>query len=397
MVNSRVEPWLVIIGLGEDGMAGLSAARQSELANAEIIFGGPRHLALADAGERGRPWPIPFSVEPVLAARGRKVVVLASGDPFWFGAGSLLAASLGPEEWIARPAPSTFSLAANRLGWRLEHAACMALHAAPFERLQPVLHNKQRVICLLRDAASAGSLAGWLSRRGFGASTLYVMEALGGPRERIRSVVAEQFAYTDIMAPVAVAIAVSGSAGLSHASGLPDTVFRHDGQITKRPVRALTLSALAPRPDELLWDIGAGSGSISLEWCLAGGRAIAVEARTERIANIQANARAFGLEPRMEIVEGQAPDALEGLPAPDAVFIGGGGSAALLDYVWDTLSPGTRIVANSVTLETETLLATWYGQKGGDLLRIELASAAPLGTMRGWVPARPIVQWSVTR
>ncbi|OUI86421.1 precorrin-6y C5,15-methyltransferase (decarboxylating) subunit CbiE [Acetobacter tropicalis] len=397
MVNSRVEPWLVIIGLGEDGMAGLSAARQSELANAEIIFGGPRHLALVDAGERGRPWPIPFSVEPVLAARGRKVVVLASGDPFWFGAGSLLAASLEPEEWIARPAPSTFSLAANRLGWRLEHAACMALHAAPFERLQPVLHNKQRVICLLRDAASAGSLAGWLSHRGFGASTLYVMEALGGPRERIRSVVAEQFAYTDIMAPVAVAITVSGSAGLGRASGLPDTVFRHDGQITKRPVRALTLSALAPRPNELLWDIGAGSGSISLEWCLAGARAIAVEARKERIANIQDNARTFGLEHRIQIVEGRAPDALEGLPAPDAVFIGGGANAALLDYVWNVLSPGTRIVANGVTLETETLLATWYGQKGGDLLRIELASAAPLGTMRGWVPARPIVQWSVTR
>lgn len=397
MANSPADPWLIIIGLGEDGMAGLPAARQTELANAELIFGGARHLALVDAGDRGCPWPVPFSIDPVLAARGRKVAVLASGDPFWFGAGTRLAANLSPEEWIAHPAPSTFSLAASRLGWALEHVACIALHAAPFERLKPVLHSKGRIICLIRDGSAVGSLAKWLTEQGFGSSTFHIMEALGGPQERIRTVKCQQFAYTDVRAPVAVAITLCGPAGLSRASGLPDNTFLHDGQITKRPIRALTLSTLAPRPGDLLWDIGAGSGSISLEWCLASGQAIAVEPRADRTANIRASASALGVEPVIQVVEGRAPQILHDLPAPDAVFIGGGATSTLLEYVWETVPSGTRIVANGVTLETEALLATWYGHKGGDLLRIELANAAPLGTMQGWLPARPIVQWSIVR
>ncbi|MCE0745175.1 precorrin-6y C5,15-methyltransferase (decarboxylating) subunit CbiE [Acetobacter sicerae] len=391
------EPWLVIIGIGEDSMAGLSASCQAELARAEVIFGGPRHLALVEADDRGRAWPVPFSVEPVLAERGRRVVVLASGDPFWFGAGASLAARLNPGEWVSYPAPSTFSLAANRLGWRLEQVSCLGLHAAPFERLGPVLQANGRAICLLRDGPAVGNLAQWLVGRGYGTSTLHVMEALGGPRERIRTVLAENFAFTDVAAPVAIAIAMSGPQGLSRASGLPDNIFLHDGQITKRPIRALTLSALAPRPGEILWDVGAGSGSVSVEWCLAGGRAIAVEIRADRAANIRANAKALGVDHLLRVVEGAAPDALDGLPDPDAVFIGGGGRAALLDHLWAVLPPGTRIVANGVTLETEALLALWHGQKGGELLRIELAKAAPLGSMRGWSPARPVVQWSVTR
>lgn len=378
-------------------MAGLPAARHAELARAEVIFGGPRHLALVNAGDRGRAWPVPFSVEPVLAERGRRVAVLASGDPFWFGAGATLAARLEPGEWLAHPAPSTFSLAASRLGWRLEQVSCLGLHAAPFERLTPSLSAQGRAICLLRDGPAAGALARWLVGRGFGASALHVMEALGGPRERIRTVGAADFAFTDVAAPVAVAIAMSGAPGLGRASGLPDETFIHDGQITKRPVRALTLSALAPRPGERLWDLGAGSGSISAEWCLAGGRAVAVETRADRAATIRANAQALGLDHLLRIVEGEAPAALAGLPPPDAVFIGGGAHAALLDHLWALLPPGTRIVANGVTLETETLLAAWHGQKGGELLRIELATAAPLGSMRGWRPARPVVQWSVTR
>ena len=391
------EPWLVIIGVCEDSMAGLSASCQAELARAEVIFGGPRHLALVKADDRGRSWPVPFSVEPVLAERGRRVVVLASGDPFWFGAGASLATHLDPDEWVSYPAPSTFSLAANRLGWRLEQVSCLGLHAAPFERLGPALQANGRAICLLRDGPAVGNLAQWLVGRGYGTSTLHVMEALGGPRERIRTVLAEDFAFTDVAAPVAVAIAMSGPQELSRASGLPDNTFLHDGQITKRPIRALTLSALAPRPGEILWDIGAGSGSVSVEWCLAGGQAIAVEIRTDRAENIRTNARALGVDHLLRVVEGGAPDALDGLPDPDAVFIGGGGHAALLDHLWAVLPPGTRIVANGVTLETEALLALWHGQKGGELLRIELAKAAPLGSMRGWSPARPVVQWSVTR
>ncbi|WP_029605864.1 bifunctional cobalt-precorrin-7 (C(5))-methyltransferase/cobalt-precorrin-6B (C(15))-methyltransferase [Kozakia baliensis] len=392
------EPWLAIIGIGEDGMAGLSAACHAELASAEVIFGGPRHLALVNAGDRGRAWPVPFSVEPVFAERSRRrVVVLASGDPFWFGAGAILAAQLEAGEWRSYPSVSTFSLMANRLGWRLEQSCCFGLHAAPFERLLPVLHTGAHILCLLRDGPAVAALAQWLVARKFGSSTLHIMEALGGPRERIRAIRANECALKDIAAPVAVAIAVAGGHGLSRASGLVDDSFVHDGQITKRPIRALTISALAPRPGELLWDLGAGSGSISVEWCLTGGRAIAVEARLDRVVNIHTNTHAFGLDHRLRIVEGEAPVALTELPDPDAVFIGGGASAELLDYLWRRLPIGTRIVANGVTLETETLLAIWQEQKGGELLRIELAHAAPLGSMRGWRPARPIMQWSVIR
>jgi len=385
--------------VGEDSPAGLGEASRAALERAEYVFGAPRHLALVGLTDspRARLWPVPFSVEPVLALRGQGVAVLASGDPFWHGAGASLAAHLEPAEWRTWPAPSTFSLAAARLGWRIEETACLGLHAAPFARLMQHLHDGGRAICLLRDGASAWELAGWLTGRGFGGSTLHVLEALGGERERIRTALAEAFALDDVAAPVAVAIEMRGGLGLARASGLPDTLFAHDGQITKRPVRALTLSALAPRPGELLWDLGAGSGSISVEWCLAGGRAIAVERTPERAANTRANALSFGVEHRLAVQEGDSAALLASLPAPHAVFIGGGAGEALLEAVWERLTPGARLVANAVTLETEALLALWHGQHGGDLLRIELAAAAPLGTMRGWVPARPVVQWSVAR
>ncbi|NHX27184.1 precorrin-6y C5,15-methyltransferase (decarboxylating) subunit CbiE, partial [Escherichia coli] len=299
-------PWLSLIGITEDGLPGLSDASRRALAEAEIVFGGPRHLDLAGLADRGRAWPVPFSVEPVLAERGRKVAVLVSGDPFWHGAGGSLAAHLAPGEWRAFPAPSTFSLAAARLGWRIETTVCIGLHAAPFERLVPVLAPGRQVICLLRDGSAAGDLARWLTARGFGPSKLHVLECLGGPRERLRQTRAQDFALPDVAAPVAVAITAAGAPGLPRASGLPDDMFTHDGQITKRPVRALTLSALAPRAGELLWDIGGGSGSVSVEWALAapGGRAITIEPRADRCANIRANAVAFGLDHRIEVIHG---------------------------------------------------------------------------------------------
>ena len=391
------DPWICFIGIGEDGLDGLSPPSRDALARSEIVFGGPRHLKLAEVGARGRPWPVPFSVDPVLDCRGRRVAVLASGDPFWHGAGGSIAARLSIGEWTAFPSPSTFSLAAARLGWRLEDVSCLGLHAAPFETLISHLVPEQKAICLLRDGAAAGALAAWLTRRGFGASHLCVMEALGGPSERIRETRADCFGLTDVAAPAVVAIAASGAMGLSRAAGLPDGDFIHDGQMTKRPVRALTLSALAPRPGELLWDIGAGSGSISVEWCLAGGRALAIEARADRAANIRANAAAFGVTHRMTVIEGRAPTALRALSAPNAVFVGGGGISTLFEALWETIREGTRLVANAVTLETEALLLDEQNRRGGDLLRIELAQAAPLGSMRGWVPARPVVQWSVVR
>ncbi|QYZ71462.1 precorrin-6Y C5,15-methyltransferase (decarboxylating) subunit CbiT [Neotabrizicola shimadae] len=390
------DPWLTILGIGEDGLNGLSEASRAALAGAEVIFGGPRHLALAGAGEKGRDWPVPFSVAPVLAERGRPVVVLASGDPFWFGAGGSLMASLSPGEWVARPVAGTFSLMAARLGLRLEDCACLGLHAAPFERLVPVLARGVTALVLLRDGAAVPALAAWLAGHSWGASRLTVMEALGGSAERIRQAGAEGFDLEGIAAPVAVAIQAQGE-GLSRASGLPDDLFRSDGQMTKRPVRALALSALGPRPGELMWDIGAGSGSISVEWCLAGGRALAIEQKPERAANIRANAASFGLTHRLSVVEGEAPAALSGLEPPQAVFIGGGGDEALMSHLWDRLARGTRIVAHGVTLETEALFARWHGLHGGELMRVDIARAAPLGRMTGWVPARPVVQWSVTR
>lgn len=395
-----MQPWLSLIGIGEDGLSGLTAASRAALDEADIVFGGPRHLALAGVGERGQPWSLPFSVAPVLEQRGRKVAVLASGDPFWFGVGGTLAAHLEPSEWRAFPAPSTFSLIAARLGWRLEETTCLGLHAAPFSRLRTHLCEGARLICLVRDGAAVRALGTWLDENGFGASAAHVCAAMGGSDAQVVRCVAAELTDTETGPLVAVALDVRGGRGPIRASGLPDEAFSHDGQITKRPIRALTLSALAPRRGEHLWDIGSGSGSIAIEWLLAtgpDGRASAIEPRADRAATIAANAHAFGVEDCLQLVEGKAPEALAGLPVPHAVFIGGGGSAPLLEALWSLLPAGTRIVANGVTLETEALLADWSARHGGTLMRIELAQAQPLGGMRGWTPARPIVQWSVVR
>ncbi|MFT8585195.1 precorrin-6y C5,15-methyltransferase (decarboxylating) subunit CbiE [Acetobacter papayae] len=395
-------PWLSVIGMGEDRLEALPPASRAALDEAEVVFGAPRHLALAglEASSRARLWPVPFSVEPVLALRGRKVVVLASGDPFWHGAGGSLCTHLTPGEWRAYPAPSTFSWVAARMGWRLEETPCLGLHAAPFERLVPSLYHGGQAICLLRDSKAPEELAHWLEQRGFGLSTLHVMEALGGAYERIRTTRANSFDLTDIQAPVAVALSMTGSgphtAGLPAGFGLSDDLFAHDGQITKSPIRALTLSALAPRRGEVLWDLGAGSGSISVEWCLSGGRACAVERDPERCARIRANAARFGVEHRLSVLQADTNSTLPQM-LPSAVFIGGGASEALLARVWEQVPAGTRFVINAVTLETETLLATWHARAGGSLLRIELAHSQPLGRMRGWSPSRPVVQWSVIR
>lgn len=387
------DPWLTIIGLGEDGPASLSPASREALVAAAIIVGGPRHLALVDAGEKGHPWPIPFDASPVLEHRGQPTVVLASGDPFWFGAGGSLMARLSPGEWVSHPAPSTFQLAANRLGWRLEETLCLGLHAAPFTRLRPVLGKGVRVICTLRDGAAVGELAVWLRKNGNPNARLTVLERLGGPHERVT----QGLPAEPIGAPVSVAIEATDT-GLPRASGLPDDLFQHDGQITKRPVRALTLSALAPRPGEVLWDIGTGSGSIGIEWLLAGGaRVEALEADPSRAARARGNVEAFGLSHRHRLTEARAPDRLADLPAPDAVFIGGGASDNLLTRLWDLIPPGTRLVMNAVTLETEALVLDWSARHGGSLLKIELSEATALGRKRGWKSALPILQWSVTR
>jgi len=346
-------------------------------------------------------WPVPFAegVPLLMRFRGRRVTVLASGDPFWYGAGSVLARHMEPGEWRALPAPSTASLAAARLGWPLERVTCLGLHAAPLTRLRPHLAPGARLIVLLRDGDAVGSLAEWLTAQGFGASVLWVMEALGGPRERIRQARADEMALADITHPVCVALEVAGEgAGLSSVPGRPDDLFDHDGQISKAPVRALTLAALAPRAGEHLWDIGAGSGAISIEWLLAHPQtaATAIEAVPERAARARANAERLGAH-RLEVVEGRAPEALDGLATPQAVFIGGGLSEPLLADLWARLPAGVRVVANAVTLESEALLARRHAAHGGRLMRLDISEAAPLGTKRGWRAAYPIQQWSVTR
>ncbi|MEJ2410201.1 MAG: precorrin-6y C5,15-methyltransferase (decarboxylating) subunit CbiE [Novosphingobium sp.] len=401
MADPLSERWLTIIGIGENGTDGLIGAARAALADAELVMGPPRHLSLL--GPLNCPtieWPVPFidGIARLLDHRGRRVVVLASGDPFWFGAGSSISRHLERGEWTVHAAPSTFTLAAGQLGWAIQDCACLGLHAAPIGQLRRHLVPGRRIIALLRDGPAVRDLADYLVARGFGQSMLHVMEALGGPRARLRGTRAEDYGLDDVTHPVAVGLAVEGDGRVMPvASGLPDDLFESDGQMTKHPVRALTLSALAPRPGETLWDIGAGSGSIGIEWLLAhpANAATAVEADPVRAARAAANAAALGVE-RLRVIEGRAPDCLPESPLPDAVFIGGGLSAPLLEALWARFPAGTRLVANAVTLESESLLARWHGSKGGTLLRIALADASPIGSRHGWKARYPVVQWSVT-
>lgn len=364
-------------------------------------MGPPRHLSLIPAaGVERIEWPVPFADGlPLLQdLRGRRTVVLASGDPFWFGAGSVIARNFDPAEWVALPGQSTFSLAAARLGWPLETTLTFGLHAAPLTRLRPHLAPELHAILLLRDGPAVAELARYLTETGFSDSVLHVMEALGGPRERAQTVSLTEALLKAFEHPVCVGLEVRGKGtALPKASGKPDDIFENDGQITKRPIRALTLSALAPQRGEHLWDIGGGTGSISIEWlmCDATLTATTIEPRADRAERIRRNADALGQD-RLAVVHGTAPDTLPRLPMPDVVFIGGGLSVDLLDWLHANLAPGTRLVANAVTLESEALLAQWQEKLGGELLRIELAQAAPLGPRRGWKSAYPVVQWSVT-
>ena len=393
-------PWLTIIGIGENGVEGLTPASQAALDAAQVIMGPPRHLALVPTGNARRiEWPVPFADGlPLLKdLQGEQVVVLASGDPFWFGAGSVIARHFEPKDWTALPSPSCFALTAARLGWAIDDTVCLGLHAAPLQRLRRHLAAGVRIIVTLRDGDAVSELAGYLCEQGFEASILHILEHLGGPLERITELPANKIAGS-FESPVCVAIHVAGpGAVLPVSSGLPDETFAHDGQITKRPVRAITLSTLAPKPDEHLWDIGGGSGSIALEWVLAHPTTVAtcIEPRSDRAARVWQNAEDLGVAHRVTVVEGSAPDALSHLKAPNAVFVGGGLSDDVLTAV--TKSQSARIVVNAVTLEGEALLAKWHAQLGGELMRIALSSVTPIGPKRGWCSSYPVVQWSLVR
>ncbi|WP_299828908.1 precorrin-6y C5,15-methyltransferase (decarboxylating) subunit CbiE [uncultured Roseobacter sp.] len=394
-------PWLTIIGLGEDGLKGLGPASRTALEAAEIVMAPPRHLALVgDLSCETRAWPAPFAegIDTLLSLRGNRVVVLASGDPFWFGAGATLARHLEREEWCSFPGPSSFSLAANLMGWSLERTVCLGLHAAPLTRLRPHLAPDVKIIALLRDGEAVRELSAYLSDAGFGASALTVLEALGGPRERVTNLRADAVATESFEHPLCVAVDVAGGGpALPLASGRPDGWFETDGQITKQPVRAMTLSALAPRPFEHLWDIGGGSGSIGIEWLLTHPtlEATSFEPNPERAARIAANAARLGVD-RLKVVTGAAPDALAGQNEPQVVFIGGGLTGELLHWLEGKLAKGTRLVANAVTLETEALVLEAQHRLGGTLIRLDVSRSEPLGPKRGWKASYPIVQWSVS-
>ncbi|MGO4438902.1 precorrin-6y C5,15-methyltransferase (decarboxylating) subunit CbiE [Rhizobium sp. RAF56] len=402
-LTSAPERWLTIIGLGEDGPAGLGDRAKQLITEAPIVFGGARHLALAAPLISGEAiaWQSPFerSVERVLALRGSPVVVLASGDPFFFGVGATLSRHIPVEEMLVLPAPSSFSLASSRLGWPLQDVATISLHGRPLDLIRPYLHDGRRVLALTSDGESPLALARLLTANGFGQSRLTVLEALGGPEERVTHRIANTFSLSNLNALNICAIDVVAGEGalvLPCATGLDDSLFEHDGQITKREIRAVTLSALAPRRGELLWDIGAGSGSIAIEWMLSDPsmRAIAIEAVGERAARIRRNAENFGV-PGLIVVEGTAPAALAGLPTPDAIFIGGGGSEeGVLTAAIASLKRGGRLAANAVTTEMEAMLIAAHAKHGGSLIRIDIARAAPVGAMTGWRPAMPVTQWS---
>jgi precorrin-6B C5,15-methyltransferase / cobalt-precorrin-6B C5,C15-methyltransferase len=394
--------WLSIVGIGEDGVDGLSAAACGLVGGAAIVFGGRRHLALAASVIRGaaRPWPSPFerAVEAVLAQRGRQICVLASGDPFMHGVGAVLARHVEAQEMLVVPAPSAFSLAAARLGWALPEAALVSLHARALDFVRPHLQPGAHVIALTSDGAAPAAVARLLADTGFGGSRLVVLEALGGPRERIRATTAAAFDLREVDALNTVAIEVVAAPGarvIARTAGIADALFEHDGQITKREIRAVTLSALAPRRGEFLWDIGAGAGSVAIEWMLADPsmRAIAVEKRLERTGRIRRNAAAFGV-PGLEIVQDAAPAVLAKLAPPDAIFIGGGASdPGMLDTATNALRPGGRLVVNVVTLESEAVLLSRHAALGGELTRIAITRSGAVGDKAGWRPALPLTQW----
>lgn len=394
-------PWLSVIGIGEDGLEGLSARAVALLDQAEIVIGGARHLAMLPSDGRERlAWPSPMSelLDAIPAMRGRPVAVLASGDPMWLGVGATLARRIGPDQMTVVPAPSAFSLAAARLGWALDEAATLSLHGRPVEALALHVHPGARLLLLAKDGSTPGQVAQWLDERGFGDSRLTALAHLGGPREaRFDGTAAGWSAAVPDLNTLAVeCVAGPGARWWPRLAGLPDEAYVHDGQLTKREARAMALARLAPHDGALLWDVGAGCGSVAIEWLRAAprARALALEPSPERRALTAQNAAALGV-PQLAVLDRRAPQGLDGLDVPDAVFIGGGLSRETARIAMERLKPGGRLVAHAVSLESEALLLDLHARHAGDLTRLALARAEPLGTARrGWRRAMPLTQWA---
>ncbi|QFG20346.1 precorrin-6y C5,15-methyltransferase (decarboxylating) subunit CbiE [Actinomadura sp. WMMB 499] len=389
---------VTVVGIGADGWDGLGGPAREAVRAAEVLVGGARQLGmLPDVAAEcvAVAWPSPML--PALPAlfeehRGRRVVVVASGDPMFFGVGTTLVRLLGAANVRVLPHVSSVSLACARLGWSLEDTDVVTAVGRPLSALSRLLAPGRRVLVLSADAGTPGEVADLLAERGFGASEVTVLERLGGPDERVGP------PRADVAALNIVAVHCRG-AGVQVVPGLPDDAYDHDGQLTKREVRAITLARLAPVPGELLWDVGAGAGSIAVEWMRAhrACRAVAVEALVSRADGIRTNAERLGV-PGLRVVVGEAPEALEGLDEPDAVFVGGGATVAgLIDACWAALRPGGRLVANAVTLESESALLEARGRLGGDLTRIEVSRAGPVGGFTGWRAKMPVTQWCAVK
>lgn len=397
--------WLSVVGIGEDGLDGLSPRARMLVDAAQTLVGGDRHLAmLLDDGRDRLTWPSPLTdlMPQIAERRGTPVCVLATGDPMFFGIGVTLAKQFDADEMDVVPSLSAFSLAASRLGWPLADVEQLTLHGRPVSLIVPFVLPGARLMILSDGADTPAQVADILTERGYGDSKIYVLEHMGGPLERGLEGTAASWQHAGI-APFNT-IGVDCIAGpdaivLPRLPGLPDDAFTSDGNMTKREVRAATLAALAPIPGQHLWDIGAGCGAVSIEWMRAhpSCRATAIESRADRIGLIARNAIALGV-PRLGMIEGQATDVLAGLDAPDAVFIGGGASTpGLIDLCWDALPAGGRLVANVVTFEGEIALAGFRERHGGDLVRIAVSRAEPVGPFTGWKPLMAVTQLAAVK
>ena len=398
--------WLTVVGMGDDGPDGLAPAARAMVEQAPVVVGGRRHLDLLGPGERERiPWPQPFSAldETLERLRGRAVCVLATGDPTCYGVGSILVDRFGLEAVRIVPAPSAFSLACARLGWAAQAVRTLSLHGRPPELLHPFIQPGVRLLALSANAGTPGEVARILCERGYGGSRLTVLSHLGGEKERTHEASAESYradnAAANLNTLAIECVAGPGAPLMPRTPGLADEHYEHDGQLTKREVRAMTLAALGPVPGQLLWDVGAGCGSVGIEWMRSHPdcRAVAIEPDAGRVAMIAANVAALGT-PGLEVVSGRADAALEGLDAPDAVFVGGGiTEPGLLDRCWSALEVGGRLVANVVSVEGEAALARWHRSHGGSLTRIAITRCEPLGRYRGWRPLMPVTQLALIK
>jgi precorrin-6Y C5,15-methyltransferase (decarboxylating) len=406
----RSTPWLSIVGIGEDGLAGLTAPARALVDDAEVLIGGERHLAMLPDDDRERlAWPSPLSalLDEIESRRGTRVCVLATGDPLWYGVGVSLLKRIPRSEIAILPGRSAFTLSAARIGWALAEVDCLTLHGRPLSLLHPYIQPAAKLLILCEDATTPAAVAALLTARGYGGSPLTVLEHLDGARERRLDGTAADWTahdpadlnFADLNTLAVDCVAGPDAALLPRTPGLPDDAFHHDGQLTKREVRAATLAALMPVAGQLLWDVGAGCGSVAVEWLRAvpRARAVAIERKAERRALIAENAEALGT-PCLKIVAGAAPAALAGLEAPDAVFLGGGVSEpGLIAACWTALKPGGRLVANAVTLEGEAALLAWQQANGGALTRHAIARAEPVGPFQGWRPMMPVTQYAATK